>query len=213
MKAIILGSTGLVGNDLLKRILNSAAYDEVLSISRSPLNIQHPKLKELIIDLDKLADHTTKITGDVVFCCLGTTKKQTPDKALYRKIDYQYPLDVAKIALKNGASQYHLISAMGANPNSQISYSKLKGEVEEALKSLLFKATYIYRPALLDGERKDHRTVEKFMIHLFRAINPILVGPLAKYRSVKAVNVAKSMLNNSIDFKPGIHIIESDQMT
>jgi len=211
-KAILIGATGLIGHDLLAKLLAHETYTEVLVITRKALHVNHPKLKELIINFDELASYKAEIIGDVVFCCLGTTLKKTPDLAAYRKIDYQYPLDVANVAFKNGASQYHLISAMGANVNSSLFYSKTKGEVERDLQQIPFQAIYIYRPALLDGNRKEERTAEKMMIGLFRLINPILVGPLKKYRSIKIEKVADAMLSNANSTKEGIYIYQSDKI-
>lgn len=211
-KAILLGATGLIGQNLLTKLLANEDFDEVLVISRKSLNLNHPKLKELIIDFDELPNHASEITGDVVFCCLGTTIKKTPNLAMYRKIDYQYPLDVANIAFANGAQQYHLISAMGADVKSRIFYSKTKGEVERDLKKIPFPAIYIYRPALLDGNRKEKRTAEKIMIALFRFINPILIGSLKKYRSIKIEKVADAMLNQAESNEAGLHIYSSDQI-
>ena len=211
-KAILIGATGLIGQNLLTKLLTDESYTEVLVISRKALNFNHPKLKEININFEELADHKAEITGDIVFCCLGTTIKNTPDLVQYRKIDYQYPLDVANIAFANGATQYHLISAMGADVKSRLFYSRTKGEVERDLQKIPFKTIHIYRPALLDGDRKEKRIAEKIMIGLFRFINPILIGPLKKYRSIKIEKVADAMLSNSNTSKNGVHTYDSDEI-
>ncbi|MEJ5961224.1 NAD(P)H-binding protein [Pedobacter immunditicola] len=209
-KAILLGASGLIGNSLLQQLLLSSHYDEVLVVLRKTLNIQHPKLHQLQVDFDQLSQYSHEIQGDVVFCCLGTTKKKTPDKAQYKKIDHQYPIDAAWIAHTNGATQYHLVSALGANSNSSIFYSKLKGDVEKDLKTIPFKAIHIYRPSLLDGFRIENRTGERWMIGIMRIINPILIGPLRKYRSIKIETVARAMLMKSLEDQRGIFIHPSD---
>ncbi len=211
-KAVLIGATGLIGQNLLMKLLADDNYSEILVISRKRLNVTDPKLREIIINFDELANYSTEITGDVVFCCLGTTIKRTPDLAVYRKIDYQYPLDVARIAFANGAKQYHLVSAMGADVKSRLFYSRTKGEVERDLQQIPFEAIHIYRPALLDGDRKEERVAENIMIGLFRFINPILIGPLKKYRSIKIEKVAEAMLSNSNTHKNGVHIYASDQI-
>ncbi|RYG21018.1 MAG: oxidoreductase [Chitinophagaceae bacterium] len=212
MKAILIGATGLIGQNLLTKLLADEDYSDVLVISRKKLNVPHTKLKALIINFDELANYKSEIVGDVVFCCLGTTIKKTPDLAVYRKIDYQYPIDVASLAQANGAKQYHLVSAMGANVKSRLFYSRTKGEVERDLQKIAFEAIHIYRPALLDGDRKEKRAAEKIMIGIFRLINPILIGPLKKYRSIKIDKVADAMLKNATTTRPGIHIYNSDEL-
>lgn len=212
MKAILIGATGLIGHNLLTKLLANENYKEVVAISRKKLNLNHPKLIEIIINFDELSNYASEITGDVVFCCIGTTIKKTPDLSVYRKIDYQYPLDVANIAFANGAKYYHLVSAMEADVKSRLFYSRTKGEVERDLQKIPFQAIHIYRPALLDGDRKGERATENIMIGLFRLINPILIGPLKKYRSIKIEKVADAMLKKANANEHGIHIYESDQI-
>lgn len=211
-KAILIGATGLIGHNLLIKLLANENYKGVLVISRKALNINHPKLKVLIINFDELANYASEINGDDVFCCLGTTIKQTPDLVSYRKIDYQYPLDVANIAFANGATAYHLVSSMGADVKSKLFYSRTKGEVERDLQKIPFLSIHIYRPSLLDGNRKEHRSAENIFIGLMRLINPILIGPLKKYRSIKIEKVADAMLIKGTANETGVHIYASDQI-
>ncbi|TKC59097.1 oxidoreductase [Pedobacter hiemivivus] len=212
MEAIIAGATGLIGSSLLHQLLDHPDYTMITAIVRNEIHLQHPKFRQVVVDFDRLENHQEHIKGDVVFCALGTTKSKTPDKEQYRKIDYQYPLDIAFIAQQNGASQYHLVSALGANPDSSIFYSKLKGEVERDLKTIPFKAIHIYRPSLLVGDRKEHRTGEGIMIGLMRFLNPLLIGGLKKYRSIKIEKVASAMLKQSLKPVTGIFTYDSDQI-
>lgn len=211
-KAILIGATGLIGQDLLMKLLADENYSKVLVISRKQVNVTHPKLKEILINFDELADSATEIIGDHVFCCLGTTIKKTPDLTVYRKIDYQYPLDVANIAFANGAKQYHLVSAMGADVKSRLFYSRTKGEVERDLQKIPYQAIHIYRPALLDGNRKEERASENILIGLFRLLNPLFIGPLKKYRSIKIEKVAEAMLNKANSKEEGVYIYTSDEI-
>ncbi|WP_316840744.1 oxidoreductase [Pedobacter gandavensis] len=210
--AVILGASGLIGSSLLTQLLNSPDYGRVLILVRKKLNQEHPKLEQLLVDFDRLNDYAKEIKGDVVFCCLGTTKSKTPNLEQYRKIDYLYPLDAAAIAQANGAKQYHLVSSMGANPDSRIFYSRTKGETERDLQSIPFQSIHIYRPSLLDGERKEHRSAEGFMIAVMRVLNPLLIGGLRKYRSIKIENVALAMLKVSLENKEGVFIYPSDEI-
>jgi uncharacterized protein YbjT (DUF2867 family) len=211
-KAILAGASGAIGNSVLKQLLADENFTTVLVLVRKDLGIQHPKLQQLILNFDEISKYAAEITGDVVFSCLGTTKAQTPDEAQYRKIDYQYPLDVAWIAQTNGATGYHLISAIGANKNSSTFYIKTKGEVESDLKAVPFENIHIYRPSLLDGERKDKRMAEGIMNVLMRLINPLLIGGLKKYRSIKVSTVASAMIKNSLSEQKGVFVYESDQI-
>lgn len=211
-KAILLGASGLIGKNLLTQLLNNPGYSEVLAIGRRTLNMAHPKLKELIVDFDHIDQYASNIKGDVVFCCLGSTNSKTPDKVQYKKIDYQYPLDIGSIAQNNGATSYHLVSAIGADVNSSIFYPKTKGEVERDLKAIPFKSIYIYRPSFLDGNREEKRTAEKIMIGLMRFLNPLLIGGLKKYRSIRIETVASAMLKESLTDKKGVFIYSSDQI-
>lgn len=211
-KAILIGATGLIGADLLKKLLANENYEKVLVIARKTIDINHPKLNQLVINFDELGKHETEITGDDIFCCLGTTAKKTPDKTVYKKIDYQYPLDVAKIALKNGAKSYHLVSAMGANVKSSIFYNRTKGEVERDLEKLNFDSTHIYRPSLLDGSRSEQRFAEKTMNVLMHLFNPLLIGSLKKYRSIKIEKVASAMLKQANKNLKGNYIYLSDEI-
>lgn len=211
-RAILLGASGLVGYNLLEKLLANDNYSEVLSISRKNIALKHVKLQQLIIDFDNLSNYAGQISGDEVFCCLGSTIKKTPDLSIYRKIDYQYPLDIARIAFANGAKHYHLVSAMGADVDSRLFYSRTKGEVERDLQQIPFQSIHIYRPSLLDGERKEERRTENSMIRLMRVINPVLIGPLKKYRSIKIEQVATAMLNKANSNETGVHIYASDEI-
>ena len=211
-KAILVGATGLIGSDLLEKLIAANVYSEVLIIARKKIINNSPKLKQLTIDFDDIYNHESEIIGDDVFCCLGTTAKKTSDLKIYKKIDYQYPLDVAKIAFKNGAKSFSLVSAMGADPNSSIFYNRTKGEVERDLKKIGFEVLHIFQPSLLVGDRKEDRLLESFMIGLMKVINPLLIGGLRKYRSIKIEKVASAMLNQAHKNLKGIFIYSSEDI-
>src|ERR1700742_1490359 len=121
-KAIIAGASGLIGSKLLNILLNEPGYDEVLVLVRRELPIEHQKLVQLIVDFDKLDKHVVAINGHAIFCCLGSTKKKTPDLNIYRKIDHDYPVKLAQIGKQNGVDQYHLVSSIGADSKSSNFY-------------------------------------------------------------------------------------------
>jgi len=211
-KAIVAGASGLIGSEILKILLNDPIYSEVLAIVRTPMELNHPKFNQIAVNFDKLADFAHLIEGDVIFCTLGSTRKKTPDLAAYRKIDHDYPVKLANIAVENGINQFHLISALGADHNSSNFYTKMKGETEEDVKSSGVNALVIYRPSLLTGNRVETRFAEGIMQRLSKIINPLLVGSLRKYRSIAATTVAKVMTDLSKSDLKGIYVYESDDI-
>jgi len=202
-KAIIAGASGLIGSNLLQILLAESGYDLVLIIVRKEVPIKHPKLKQLVVDFDKLNDYAAEITGDVIFSCLGTTQALTPDKTLYRKIDHDYPVALAQIGLKNGVQQFHLVSAIGANPASSAFYLKLKGETEQDVAGVGLPSVYIYQPSMLKGRKDKQRFGESFFNALMTVVDPLLFGSLKKFHSIAASDVARAMYNQSIDNEAG----------
>jgi len=211
-RVILVGASGLIGSNLLSELIRSQAISEVLLMVRSTTGISNPKVKELILNLDELNSYSSEIQGDIIYSCLGTTRSETPDSSLYRKIDLEYPLNLAKLGLKNGVKQFHIISSLGADAGSSNSYLKLKGELEKDLKKLNIPSLHIYQPSFLIGKRKKNRLADKIMIPIFRLIDPLLIGPLKKYRSIKATDVAKVMLSQSIKDLKGTFIYPSIQI-
>lgn len=211
-KAIIAGATGLIGNELLNILLKSTEYQEVLILTRREISLQHKKLVQLIVDFNKLDTFADVINGDALFCCLGSTKKKTPNLAAYRRIDFDYPVELGKIAKANQVKQYHLVSAIGANLHSSNFYTKMKGETEDALVHLNLPCLHIYQPSALTGDRKENRPLEKFALAVMSAINPLLVGGLKKYRSIAAKTVAQAMYNQSLKPDTGLFIHPSDHI-
>lgn len=212
-KAIIAGATGLVGNYLLQVLLFGDEYDEVVVVTRRKLPLVHDKLEQLVIDFDHLHDVSAEITGHAVFSCLGTIRSKSPDPQQYRKIDHQYPLQLAHIAKQNGVEQFHVISAVGANTNSMFAYTKLKGELEADLKKVQLPALHIYQPSLLVGDRKEQqRPMESFLFGLIKVVDPILIGSLKKYRSINASTVANAMFRKSLSGESGTFTYTTDKI-
>jgi len=211
-KAVIVGASGLIGNELLNILLQSSDYQEVLILVRKEIPINHPKLVQLVVDFDKLDQWTDAITGHALFCCLGTTKDKTPDEPIYRKIDHDYPVQLAQIAHQNKIKQYHLVSAIGANVNSSIFYTKLKGETERDIENVGLPTLHIYQPSFLEGRQKEKRPMEKFITVIMKAINPLLIGGFAKYRSIPATTVARAMFKQSLKNEVGIFIHPTDKI-
>jgi len=197
-QVILVGASGLIGSNLLSLLIESDEISRILLLVRKPLKVSNQKVQELIVNFDELEKFRSEIMGDIIYSCLGTTKAANPDKDQYRKIDLEYPLKLAEIGVKNGISQFHLVSSLCANHTASNSYLKLKGELEKELKQASIISLHIYQPSLLTGDRRESRTLEKLATSAFKLIDPLLIGPLIKYRSIKAETVAQAMLNQSI---------------
>jgi len=211
-KVIIAGASGLIGSKLLDILLQKPDYDEVLILVRKELPIEHKKLVQLVIDFEKLDEYSDAITGYVIFCCLGSTRKKTPDLSVYRKIDHDYPLQLAQLAKQNDVEQYHLVSAIGADSRSMNFYTKMKGETEDDIQKVGLNCLHIYEPSLLTGDRRESRLTERIAIGLMKVINPLLIGGLKKYRSIPAQTVALAMFNESVKNGEGVFIHPSDKI-
>jgi uncharacterized protein YbjT (DUF2867 family) len=192
--AIILGATGLTGRILLECLLDDSRYQSIKLFSRSSCNIVHSKLEEHLVDLFELEKVKDLFVADEVFCCIGTTKAKTPDETLYLKIDYGIPVTVAKLCTQNGIDKFIVISALGANAESNIFYNKTKGRMEEDVLKEQIKHCYILQPSLISGDRAELRFGEKLAKYIFKVLNPFLVGSLKKYRSIHPKTIVNSMV-------------------
>lgn len=210
--AIILGSSGLIGSNLLTLLLENSNFESVKIFVRKILPIQHQKLIQILTNFEDLEAVKNEIRADVIFSCLGSTRNKTPDLQQYKKIDHDYPIYFAEEGLKNGLSEFHLISALGANSNSSNFYTKMKGETEDAIKNLKIPSLYIYQPSFLKGNRTENRLGEKIALIVMKLIDPLLIGSLKRYKTIAAEVVAKAMINESIKNKKGIFVLESDKI-
>jgi uncharacterized protein YbjT (DUF2867 family) len=207
-KALLVGATGLVGSRLLDLLLQDPDYAEVHVLVRRPTGIAHPKLRERVVDFVHL-DATAMPAVDDAFCCLGTTIRAAGSREKFRGVDCTAVLDVARLALKAGARQFMLVTAMGANSSSRVFYNRVKGEVEDAVSKLGYRMVCIFRPSFLAGDRKQSRHGEQIALATLKRL-PFLLPK--KYRPVADVAVARAMIDAAKREEPGVHIIESDRM-
>ncbi len=208
--ALIAGATGLVGGKLLNLLLSSTQFDKVISIGRREVPLKNAKLENCIVDFEEL--DTLNIKVDVVFCCLGTTIKKAGSQDAFRKVDLEFPKNIASYASKIGATSFHLISSIGANSTSSVFYNKVKGEVENAISSFLFKQTHIYRPSMLLGKRNETRFLESVGIFIFKLLQFLFVGSLKNYKAIEAQKVAEFMFQCSLLDTEGVFIHSSGEM-
>lgn len=204
-KALIIGATGLVGRELLTELLQDEQYEAVYAIVRRPLAFQHPKLKEVVSDFEQLGDVIPEAYAvEDVFCCLGTTIKKAGTREVMYRIDVTYPLTVAKLAKELGARHFLVISSAGADAKSKVWYTKMKGELEQQLKSIGYKALSILHPSLLLGEREEHRPMEKLSENLVRGLfQGLIKKQIPAQIGIEAKVVAKAMLVIAADNPEG----------
>jgi len=194
-KAIVIGATGMVGTQLIKLLIENDEFTEIVSLVRRESGFNHVKLKEHIIDFDQSENWSNLVKGDVLFSTLGTTIAQAKTKDAQFKVDFTYQFSVAEIAAKNGVSKYVLISSAGADSKSKIFYSKIKGELEDAVQSLPFEVISILRPGQLDGNRSEKRIGEKIALSVMYGLNNL--GLFMRYQPIQAVQVARAMINTT----------------
>ena len=192
--ALVFGSSGLVGSYLLKELIYNPNYSKIKIFIRSDVVIDDPKVDIIKTDFNKIYQINEYLKGDDCFYCIGTTKKNSPDKNDYKRIELDLPKQIARMAKSNLVKTFFFISSGYANPKSSGNYLRFKGEVEEEIKSLNFSKIGIMRPSFLIGNRKENRLGEKIGIIIFKIITPILIGPLKKMRPINSEIVAKALV-------------------
>lgn len=193
--AILLGASGLTGSYVLKKLLKNPNYIEIIVFSRRPLEVKHEKLKVVECDLLKLEEQKDLFKADEVFVCIGTTNNKTPNKKLYREIDFGIPVTAAQLCRENRIDNIIVMSSLGASSKSSVFYTKTKGEMEESILEMDIQNTYILRPAIIMGPRKEKRTGETLGKMITFLINPLLVGSLKKYKGIHCEIIAQAMVN------------------
>ncbi|BBE19189.1 oxidoreductase [Aquipluma nitroreducens] len=202
--ANVIGASGLVGHELLAQLLDHSEFEKVRIFVRRSTGIVHPKLEEQIIDFDQTESWIHLVKGDVLFSTLGTTIKTAKTKENQYRVDFTYQYEFAKAASENGVDAYLLVSSLGANPQSSVSYSRMKGELEDAVAKLPFKKLFIIRPSILDGNRQEKRAGEKVGLILSRFVTRFM---LRAYKPTPVDLLASKMIRLSLENVPGIRTI------
>ena len=214
MVALIAGATGLVGKELLALLLADNACREVHSLVRKPSSQQHAKLRSHVVDFAMLTQRPPTLPQlDEVYICLGTTIKVAGSKEAFKAVDFDAFMAVAGIGIALGATKLGVISAMGASSSSSVFYSRVKGEMEEAVSKLGYQSVTIARPSLLAGDRESllqaNRPGESIALAAMRLFNPIIP---ANYRSVEAADVAAALRRSVRQGKAGRRILMSGHL-
>lgn len=201
--AIVIGATGLVGNELTQALLRDSRVEKVKTFVRRPSENKHEKLEEYVVDFSDMDSWKKHIEGDVLYSAMGTTLRAAGSKDAQYHVDYELQFRIAKFAAMHGVPEYVLVSAAGSSPDSMIFYSRIKGELERDIKKLPFETIHILRPGMLEGKRSDTRAMERISIGLAKALS--FVPWLKKYEPIKGKDVAKAMINATFRHVVGIH--------
>ncbi|MBN1984794.1 MAG: NAD(P)H-binding protein [Prolixibacteraceae bacterium] len=209
LTANVVGATGLVGKQLVGLLLENEHFEKVRIFVRRDSGLQHPKLEQQIVNFSDEKTWAPQLTGDVLFSALGTTLKQAGSKEKEYEIDFTFNLNFAQKAKENGIENYVLVSSIGANAKARIFYTRMKGELDEAVSKTGFNNLAILRPSSLTGNRKEKRPAEIISIPILRFITRFI---LKKYRPIEDITVAKAMINAILKPNPNKTIWEADEV-
>ena len=204
--ALVAGATGLIGRTLLPKLLGSPLYREVRALTRRPLGLAHPQLKELRADYAQLESLGASLAVDDVYCCLGTTLRQAGSRAAFEQVDHGHVVALARAAHAAGARRFLVISSVGTSERAAAFYSRVKARMEKDVAAIGFETTGILRPSLLLGDRQESRPGEKLGQIVAPWLAPLMRGPLLKSRAVSADEVAEAMLALARDGSPGVQV-------
>jgi uncharacterized protein YbjT (DUF2867 family) len=210
--AIVAGASGLVGERLLRRLLAGGSYDRVIAFVRGPVNLVHKKLEQRTVDYERMGRMSAFPRAEDVFCCLGTTIRKAGSPEAFHKVDVGYVARLAEVSVRAGSAQFLLVSAVGASAQSGNFYLRCKGEAEDMVRTLPYRGVQIFRPSFLIGHRREKRAGEAVGIALARVLSVAMLGPAARYRPIRADDVAKAMAAVARESPPGIHVYETPAM-
>ncbi|WP_413374903.1 oxidoreductase [Paenibacillus taichungensis] len=210
-QALVIGATGLVGELLVRSLLQNPAYGRIRILVRRPLELEHAKLEQHVVDWEQLEEQTDLFRDvDDLYCCLGTTIKKAGSQENFRQVDLHYPVKAAILAKEHGVSQMLVISSMGADAGSRVFYSRTKGEMEEALSAIGFRSLHIFRPSLILGDRKEKRLGEQLAAHVMTFLDRWMKGRVDKYRAIQASTIARAMMNIALVQTKGNHVYSNN---
>ena len=210
--ALVIGSSGLIGSELLDLLLASSNYAKVITFVKRDTGIQHAKLTQHIIDFDQPEAYHKLVVGDDLFCTIGTTIKKAGSKDAFRTVDFEYPKQFAIYAIENKVKNFYLVSSLDANAKSANFYLKTKGEIQDFLKTCTFESVSILQPSLLIGNRTEFRLGEKVGAFFMKAFSFVFQGNFKKYKPIEAVTVAKALVEIGKKESKGFTIYKSDEI-
>jgi uncharacterized protein YbjT (DUF2867 family) len=211
--ALIAGATGLVGNELISLLVKTEYYNSIHVIARRPYDLEHLKITSHTIDFERIGSFKPNAFIHDIFICLGTTMKKAGSREAFRKVDYDYVVELAKWAHGNKAERLSVISSVGANSSSGNFYLQTKGQMEEALLKLHLPHLIILRPSLLLGKRKEFRIGESMGAIFMQPLSYLMIGKMNKYRPIQARKVAHALFYHTIHATEATQIIENDMLS
>lgn len=208
--AIVIGATGLVGNELLRQLLKDSRIERVVVLTRKKTGLTGDQLEEHVIDFDDPGTWKRLLEGDILYSALGTTLRSAGSKEAQYLVDYTYQYNIARAAAAADIKKYVLVSAAGSSPESGIFYSRMKGELERDVKKLPFETIHILRPGMLKGKREKTRTGEILGGAVMNVISKL--PGLHKLKPIEGAEVARAMVNASFRHVVGIHSYGPDEL-
>lgn len=201
MEAIVVGATGAVGRDLVQALLHDDRYTKVTAFVRREMHVSDDKLRVHVVDLERPEGWRDLLRGDVLFCALGTSRKQAGSKAAQYHVDYELVMDFARIARGNGVPDMIFVSSVGANETSAAFYLRTKGEVERDLSALGFDSLVLLQPPFLI-RHPTKRLLETMGVKVFQALAAL--GILTGMKPISTMTVARAMANLAVEHRPGV---------
>ncbi|WP_398473192.1 NAD-dependent dehydratase [Tardiphaga sp.] len=205
-RILVVGASGLVGGQVIAKALADDRITRVVAPTRRPLTA-HAKLDNLLVDFDRLPADADWWAVDGVICALGTTRATAGSDDAFRTVDYDYPLAVARLAHRHGATRFALNSSLGADAASRLLYPRTKGEIEAAIRTIGFASLTIVRPGLIGGDRAEFRLGERIATVVLGALGPVLPR---RYRISPADRIADALIEAAVAGGPGDHLIEAE---
>jgi len=206
---LILGATGLVGGEALRRALREPRVEWVIAPTRRALP-SDPKLRNPVAtELDALLPEAAGWAVDAIICAIGTTMARAGSKEAFRHIDYELPLAFAKLAFQAGANTFVLTSSKGASATSPFFYTRTKGELERDLEGIGFRSLLIVRPGIIGGRRAVSRPAERFALRLTALLSPLLPRGL---RISRASRIAEVLVEGAVSPMPGVRVVGSESL-
>jgi uncharacterized protein YbjT (DUF2867 family) len=203
---LIAGATGLVGRECVRQLTDDAGVSKVVVIARRAMDgVGSPKVEVHLVNFEDLESHRDLFAVDQIVCALGTTIKKAGSEAAFRHVDFDLPVALARLGREQGARHFLLVTAIGASAGSRFFYNRVKGELEDLVRTMGYRSVTIVRPSLLLGRRDEFRITERVAM-VFADIVP------KKYRPVPAHDVAAALVDAAGADLPGFHIIESSEI-
>lgn len=209
-RAIVIGATGLVGRALTDRLAGADHIGEIVTLTRRPVPHVSARVRNQVVDFDHLEATADGFAGELLFSCLGTTRKQAGSLEAQRVVDLDYQFRAARLAAEHGMRHYLLVSSSGANARSANPYLRMKGELELKIQVLPFERISIFQPSLLLGRREHVRPAEK----LGGWILPVVCAlpGLRRFRPITGDQVAARMVQASREPGPALEWFRLDEI-